>query len=170
MRNWLRTVLLYSAFSPAFISLAYVRYDISGAVPEVYLWAGLGVFGIASTLVILKAIQSNSEKFTFTAKKGKPNDWLIVMFIGSYLLPIIARASELNMLKTTLLTVGIFAVMWLISFMPVHPLLWLLKFRFYEVESSTGFVYTLICRRELRNPNEIKSVRQISSTLLIEAE
>lgn len=168
MRNWLKTLLFLSAFSPVLLSLAYVRYQVDGAHPEVAALILFGISGVAVTILIVKSIMRAGESIAFSAKKIESNDVMLLAFVGSYFLPIIARASELNMEKTIIITVIIASLLWFMSSIPPHPLLRILSFRFYKVESSSGVVYTLISRREIRDPRDIKFVKKISGSMLME--
>ena len=54
MRNWLRTVLFISAFSPALITMAYVRYDIHGWRTDVLQFGVIGLIGSLIPFAIIK--------------------------------------------------------------------------------------------------------------------
>ncbi|HYF87499.1 hypothetical protein [Azospirillum sp.] len=170
MRNWLKTVLLFSAFSPALLTLAYVRYDADPNDNVAIYLAIVGACGFLSVFFIFRAVNHYGQRMKFVAKKVKPNDHLLIGFLFSYFIPIIARAAQLDAPKTTLLTLILLFALWIVSSVPAHPLLSVLGFRFYEVEADHGFVYTVISRRELTHPADIKAVRKISSSMLLEVE
>lgn len=44
----------------------------------------------------------------------------------------------------------------------------MLNYRFYKAESVNGVVYTLITQRDLLDPKEVKSVKKISNSMLVE--
>ncbi|MFZ1641927.1 MAG: hypothetical protein WAV07_10975 [Candidatus Contendobacter sp.] len=170
MRDWLRTVLFLSAFSPVLLTLAYVRYDMHGFQTDVIQFLVIGIIGAILPFLILKMVTTSSESIAFEAKKVEQNDFALLAFVASYFVPIITRASELDMFKTVIITGAIILIIWLSSSIPAHPLLRLfLKFRFYKVESCSGMVYTLISKREIRDPKDIKFVKQVSSSMLMEA-
>lgn len=168
MRNWLKTVLFLSAFSPVLISLSYVRFIKDGISDYVISIFVVGCIGSLLPIMILSLAVKNAEQFTFEAKKVEANDFMLLAFIGSYLFPIIAKASDLTLSVTVFLVVGIAVILWSIGSIPAHPILRLIQFRFYKVESNTGMVYTLISKREIRDPRSIKCVKQISSSMLME--
>lgn len=118
--------------------------------------------------LILAWIKKESETINFKAKKVESADYLLLVFIGSYTAPIIMKVAEIDFGVTSLIVGILFIVAWLISHIPSHPILYIAKFRFYKIESDNGMVYTLITRREIRNPKSIKSVKQISSSMLME--
>lgn len=168
MRSWIRTLLFMSAFSPTLLVLACVRYDIHGLQSDVLTLLVIGVLGICIPLLILKMVSKSTEVTSFDAKKIKPNDFMLLAFIGSYFVPLIARASELSLFMTVILVLVILVVLWLVNSIPSHPVLRLFKYRFYEVESSAGVVYTLISKRDVLDPKQIKMVKKISSSMLME--
>ncbi|MBY6266598.1 hypothetical protein EI613_32665 (plasmid) [Azospirillum sp. 412522] len=167
MRNWIKTLLLFSAFSPALLTLSYVRHEEEGLSYYVISLLAAGLAGLLSIFCIMKAINKYSEKISFTAKKIKPNDHLLIGFIFSYLIPIIARSAQLDAPKTTLLTLVVLFSLWLVSSVPAHPILSLFGYRFYEIEAAHGFVYTVISRKEIQRPEDVREVRKISSSFLI---
>jgi hypothetical protein len=127
-----------------------------------------GFFGVLLPILILALVDQSSEKIIFKANKVEANDFMLLAFVGSYLFPIIAKASALTMTVTVVLTLCMVAILWSVGSIPAHPILRLLRFRFYKVESSTGMVYTLISRREIRDPKNVKCVKQISNSMLME--
>ncbi len=170
MRNWLRTFLFVSAFSPALITMAYVRYDIYGWRTDVFQLILIGLFGSIVPVSVIKLLKDHGESFNIQAKKIESSDFMLLAFVGSYLLPLILKGAEISVNAITVVLVITSILLWLISSLPAHPLLRALKFKFYKLESSTGMVYTLISKREIRDPKDVKSVKKISETMLMEDE
>lgn len=170
MRNSLKTLLFLSAFSPVFLTLAYIRYEMHGMQIDVIQLAFIGVIGTTIPLMIMKLLTRSSESVAFSAKKIESNDFMLLAFVASYFVPIILKASDINMVATILVTGTIAIILWLVSSIPSHPLLRAFKFRFYKVESASGVVYTLISKRDILDPKEIKNVKKISSSMLMESK
>lgn len=170
MRNWLRTFLFISAFSPALLTLAYVKYDTYGWRADVIQLLIIGVLGSTIPIAIIKLVNQQGESFQIQVKKIESSDFMLLAFVGSYLLPLVLKGAEIsvNVIAAVLATAGV--ILWLISSLPAHPLLRILKFKFYKLESSAGMVYTLISTREIRDPKDIKFVKKLSATMLIEDE
>jgi hypothetical protein len=168
LRNWLKTILFVSAFSPTLLVLAGVRY-YSGVVDTLfYQLIVISVIGITLPFLILSWVKINTEDLNFTAKKVESADYYLLVFLASYASPIIMKIAEIDF-GLMLLTVGvIFIVAWVVSNIPSHPVLYLARFRFYKIESESGMVYTLITRRQIRNPKNITVVKQISNSMLME--
>ncbi len=168
MRNWLKTILFVSAFSPTLLALAGVRYFSTGIDTIFYQLVAISLLGITLPFLILAWIKKESEIINLKVKKVESADYLLLVFIGSYTAPIIMKVAEIDFVITSLIVGILFVVAWLISNIPSHPILYIAKFRFYKIESDSGMVYTLITRREIRNPKSIKYVKQISSNMLME--
>lgn len=169
MRNWLKTLLFISAFSPVLLTLAYVRYDLHGWSVVVMQLLIIGMLGSIIPLLIMNMLTQSSESIAFEAKKIESNDFMLLIFVGSYLTPLIARASDLQFGMIIILTATLILILWLVNSLPTHPLLRIMKFRFYKIESSTGVIYTLISKRDIRDIQSVRLVKKISETMLMEA-
>lgn len=168
MRNWLKTLLFISAFSPALITLAYVRFDLNGLTADVIQLGAVGLLGLTIPVLVMKLVESQGEVFNIEVKKIESNDFMLLAFVGSYLLPLILKASEVSVNTIAVIITGLGFLLWLINYVPAHPLLRMLNFRFYKLESSKGMVYTLISKKNIRDPKEICRVKKISDTMLME--
>lgn len=168
MRNWLKTLLFVSAFSPVLITLAYIRYDLYGQRVDVYQLVFVGVVGSILPIFIMKLIARSGESLRFDAKKIESNDFMLFAFVASYFSPFLIKASVLSLAEVLVILAAIGFMLWLIGSMPAHPLLRFFKFKFYKVESASGVVYVLISRRELKDPKDIKVVKKISDSMLMQ--
>ncbi len=168
MRNWLRTLLFISAFSPALLSMAYVKYELSGFGNEVWQLCIIGLLGFFIPGLILKLAKSHSEVFSIQAKKIESNDFMLLAFVSSYLLPVAARFAEMSINAIFFMLLVLGGILWLVSSIPAHPLLRILNFRFYKLELSNGMVYTLISKRVICDPKDVKKVKKISDNMLME--
>ena len=168
MRNWLKSILFISAFSPTLLALAGVRYFSAGLDTVFYQLVAVSLAGMTLPFMILALIRQQSETINFKAKKVESADYLLLVFIGSYIAPIIMKVAEINFEVTALIIGILFLVAWVISYIPTHPILYIAKFRFYKVESDSGMVYTLMARRIIRSPKSIKKVKQISNSMIME--
>lgn len=78
------------------------------------------------------------------------------------------KMTEIDFATTVVFICLILITGWVISNIPSHPILYLFRFRFYKIESEEGMVYTLITRRQILSPKNIKTVKIISSGMLME--
>jgi hypothetical protein len=171
MRDWLRTLLFMSAFSPALITLAYVRYETNGWSTGIPQLAFIGALGSALPFMIMTLLRRHGEVFRIQIKKIESNDFMLVAFLVSYLLPLVLMGASVsvNTIFVILLVLGL--VLLLTSSLPAHPLLRvLMRFKFYKVEASNGVVYTMISKRLILDPKDIKLAKRISPTMLMELQ
>lgn len=170
MNSAVRTLLFLSAFSPVLLSLAAVRFQISGWATDVFQLGFIGAIGSVLPYLIVKGLALKGEVIPLSAKKIEPNDFMLAVFVFSYISPFVVRASGFDFDGVVYAVVAVGAVLWLVQSIPAHPVLRLFKIRFYKVEADSGMVYTLISREELRSIGQLKRVHVISSTMLLKAD
>jgi hypothetical protein len=168
MRNWLKTLLFISTFSPALLSVAVARIWDQGFTWDATYYGFAGFAGTLTLLYIIDALRWHGEAFPFTAKKIEANDALMLGIVATYFLPLFAKAADITIAIVFALLALVFAVLWFSSSIPPSPLLRVLGYRFYKAESSNGVVYTLITRRDLLDPREVKTVKKITASMLVE--
>lgn len=168
MRNWLKTVLFLSAFSPALLSIAIARFWTGGLTIVVGFYVVLGILGSLLAMLVMRILRQKGEVINFTAKKIKSNDALMLGVVSTYFFPFIGKAADITPGIALALLLVVAVILSLQNAIPPHPLLRLFRYRFYEVESASGVVYTLITQRDLRDPKQISAVRVISSSMLVE--
>lgn len=167
MSSVIRTILFLSAFSPVMFTLAYVRYDMHGWSGEIAQLLIIGLLGSVLPWLILKELAKRSEVIPFRAKKVEPTDFMLIVFLFSYVTPLVGRFAGMDFAHI-IVVIGVYALLcWLVQSIPAHPILRLLSVRFYKVESDSGMVYTLISREELRSPAQVNKVHLISTTMLL---
>lgn len=168
MRNWIKTLLFVSSFSPTLLALAYVRYNIGGFDNEISQLIIISILGTCIPLLILAKVTRSTEALSFEAKKVESNDIYLLAFVASYTAPIIMRAVELDFTIISALTLILVIVLWVMASIPSHPILYLFGYRFYKVESASGMVFTLLTKRIFKDPKNIKLVKPISNSMLME--
>lgn len=168
MRNGLKTLLFLSAFSPALLTLAYVRHDVYGLDQVVLQLVLVGILGTAIAFLIARLTGRDGEAFSFEAKKVESNDAMLLAFVASYLAPLAMRAVDLKFSMVVFLTAIAILILWLMSAIPAHPVLRVFGYRFYKVESSAGVVYTLISKRDIHDAKSVRLVKKISESMLME--
>lgn len=170
MRNWLKTLLFLSAFSPALLSIAASRLFTQGfSVDQIY-YGLAGIFGVLAGAGIMRFLRHYGEVLTFKAKKIEATDSAMLAVVATYIVPFIGRAADITLMFILCLTILLATVLWLTSSLIPHPALRLLKYRFYKVESDKGVVYTVITRRDLDDPADLTKIRKITSSMLVEAD
>ncbi|KJR17844.1 hypothetical protein UF29_18645 [Vibrio parahaemolyticus] len=168
MRNSLKTIFFLSSFSPTLLALAIVRYFISGDDLLFYKLISVFVLGLVLFCLIFQLVMTQGEKISFKAKKVESTDYFLLVFLAAYTAPIVMRMVELNFRVISIILGLLMVTLWILPYIPSHPLMYLLKYRFYKVESDSGVVYTLISKRNIRDPKSIKQVIAISDSMLME--
>lgn len=166
MNLFLRTVLFVSALAPAILIGAIGHAWRNGGDTQTWLYIAASLLTCILPFLILRAAKRKSTEIPFSAKKIESQEWVLVVMAASYLVPVATKIDELEYF-----TLLFFLAAVLLSFLeaiPNHPILHLLRYRFYKVEGSNGTVYTLITSRRLLNASDLKKVRQLSPQLLLE--
>jgi hypothetical protein len=169
VRNWLKTLLFLSAFSPALFSIAASRFFAHGFCWNETFYAGAGLGGIFIGARIMRFLRTHGEVLTFKAKKIEATDSAMLAVVATYVVPFLGKASDITASGVLGLTALLVAVLWVTSALIPHPALRFLSYRFYKIESENGVVFTVITTRDLLDPKDISKIRQITSTMLVEA-
>ncbi|MCE8037027.1 hypothetical protein [Halomonas sp. MCCC 1A11062] len=170
MKTWMRALLFISAFSPALITMAYVRYDVNGLGSDVIQLLIVGLIGSMLPFLILILIRQQGEIFNLKITKIESNDFMHFAFFVSYFVPLIMNAAEVSVTAIFFVVLTAFLLLWLSSSLPAHPLLRIMRFRFYKVESSAGVGYILISKRNIRDPHTAGPFQMISDAMLMETK
>lgn len=166
MNTLIRTLLFLSAFAPAILLSAMTQlYKLKGST-EIYGFIIVGALACIFPFFVIRAAECKTETLAFSAKKIESQDWLLVVFVVSYFIPIITKLEDLQVLA--LVTIIAAVLLATLEAIPCHPILHVFRYKFYKVEGNNGMVYTLISRRRLLSASDIKSVRQLSPLLLLE--
>lgn len=168
MRKTVKAALFAAAFSPALISVGVARVMSAGLSWDAVYYIAAGAFGCLSIFYIMQALKWYGESFSFKVKKIEPNDAMLLGIVITYILPFFSKASDI----TATLIISIFSLgfmfFWITDSILPSPLMRLMSFRFYKIESDAGVVYTLISNRDILDPKDIKAVKKISNFMLVE--
>lgn len=166
MNTVIRTLFFLSAIAPAVVVSAAAQIYKQGGSAEACGWIAAGALACIFPFLVIRAAARQTEMLAFSAKKIDSQDWWLVVFVVSYFIPLITKLEDLQMLAWILVVAAVLLAT--LEAVPCHPMLHVLRYRFYKVEGANGMVYTLISRRRLLSPADIKSVRQLSPQLLLE--
>ncbi len=166
MNTFTRTLFFLSAIAPAVVLSAAAQVYKHGGSTQAYGWIAGGALACMFPFLVIWAAAAQTEVLAFSAKKVESQDWLLVVFVVSYFIPLVSNLQDLEVLA--LIAVVAAVLLATLDAIPCHPMLHVFRYRFYKVEGANGIVYTLISRRQLLSAAEIKSVRQLSTQLLLE--
>jgi len=162
----IRTLFFVSAIAPAVVVSGAAQIYKHGELNQTFGWIAAGALACVFPFLVIRAAATQAEKLTFVAKKVDSQDWLFVAIVVSYFIPLISNLQDLQVLA--LIVVVAAALLATLDAIPCHPVLHVFRYRFYKVEGVNGMVYTLISRRKLLSAADIKTVRQLSTQLLLE--
>ena len=167
MNKFTRTLLFLSALAPAVLVAALTKFFEIGGQAEVFGWIIASLIFCMLPLLIIRAVAKQSAQLPFSAKKVESQDWLLIVFITSYFIPLITKVNDLQGLIPFLLIAALLLTM--VEAIPCHPVLHFFSYRIYKVEGTNGVVYTMITKRKILTAADIRIVRQISPQLIMEA-
>lgn len=166
MNTVIRSLFFVSAFAPAvFVSALLQLVEVGGTV-AVFSWISASTLACLLPLLILMAASRQSEQLRFVAKKVDSQDWLVVVFVVTYFVPLVTKIQDLHVFVPIFLVASV--ILATLDAIPCHPVLHLFRFRFYKVEAANGMVYTLITRRRILSASDLQTVQQLSPQLLLE--
>jgi len=168
MRNILKAVLFVAAFSPALISVGAARFFSGSAFWDAIYYVVAGGAGSLTVVYILWALNWKGEAFPFSARKIESNDVLLLGVVVTHILPFLVRASDITVGIILVLGFLVWGIFWFTDATVPSPLLRIFGYRFYKAEAASGMVYTLITRREILDPRNVKTVKRISGSMLLE--
>jgi hypothetical protein len=166
-----RILLALTAISPLSVSLAF-----QFARSRNYEWAALA-FGLCLGLgflarSIIGFAASRLETLNVAILKAKSADKEVIGFFIAYALPMIFRGqpSSPDLVAWLFAAAMLLFVLWGTQSMQVNPVLGVMGFHFYEVDTDGGVTYLMITRRRINNVLTIKSIVQLSEFGILEAD
>ncbi len=164
-----RVLLALTAISPLSVSLAYLF-----ARGQKYAWAIGALFAciafgwLAQRIIVTAA--TKLETLPVSIVKARSADKEVIGFFVAYALPLILRGQSNPDLGSWLFAaLMLFVVLWGTHAMQVNPVLGLLGFHFYEVETKGGITYLMITKRKITNAMSVDLVVQLSEYGILEA-
>ncbi|WP_438284240.1 hypothetical protein [Pseudomonas alabamensis] len=165
-----RVMLALTAIAPVSVSLAYIFASKNGdwllAVWAICVCIALGV--ISSWIITQASLKF--ERLPVVIKKVKSADKEVLGFFIAYALPLIFKGGAGLDFGSWLLAAGMLVfVLWTTHALHVNPVLGLIGYHFYEVETQEGVTYLMLTRRTINNVSSINSVVQITEYGILEA-
>lgn len=165
LAKWLLTS---TAIAPVALTYAWVAYQ-AGNIQLASLLAGLCVCLLLICLGLLRYSRRVIERVDFTAKSVEAADGENVGFLLLYMLPLFTGKIQELTWQIWVPMIAIFAVITATSYSyHFNPLLGMLGWHFYKVESVDGITYVLITRKQLRKAAEQMQVGQLTEYILID--
>ena len=165
-----RILLTSSAIAPVGLTYAWVAFMEGDERAAIYILLS-SLATVAICLLLLRYARKNLESSPFQAVEVEAADRENMGFLLLYLLPLFT--SQFNTLNWQLWvpTLVIFAMITATGYnYHFNPLLGLLRWHFYKVQSKEGVKYVLITRKQIRSAANPVSVGQLTEYILIDLE
>jgi hypothetical protein len=170
LSRFVRILFALTAIAPLSISLAF-----QFARSQNYAWAALAFALCLGLGLLARAIiglaSSRLETLNVTILKAKSADKEVIGFFVAYALPMIFRGqpSSPDLIAWLFASAMLLFVLWGTQSMQVNPVLGVMGFHFYEVDTDGGVSYLMITRRKINNVLTIKRIVQLSDFGILEA-
>jgi len=167
--NWIAKLLLTStALAPIALVYAWVMYTDSKNWEAVGL-VGLAILLVAIMLFLLSYTRKHLERSPFKVTSIEAADREYITFILLYLSPLFtAEFSNLNLdILIPTLVIFIFVISTGYGY-HFNPLLGLLGWHFYKVNTDEGVTYVLITKKQLRSAKQCLTVGQLTEYIVID--
>lgn len=165
-----RVLLALTAVAPMSVSLAYAfiaRGD--NWLTAVAALAACLLLGVLSQWIINRASRT-FEDLPISIKKVKSADKEVLGFFVAYALPLIFKGDATPDFGAWAIAIGMLVfVLWSTHAFQVNPVLGLLGYHFYEVETQEGVTYLLLTRKTINNLASIKKVVQLTEYGILDA-
>ena len=169
MRKSIHSLLFISAFSPSLLILSLLNESDSHYKLESLMLLVLFVLFSLLAWLIVVGIQRLGESLPIKVKNIETKKSLLVPFLATLIFPGIMRTLETDFNVIKLILVCLFCSGFVLSYMPIHPILRLVGYRFYKLETEKGCRAALITKRPNANSEDIRSVIRITDNLLFES-
>lgn len=163
-----RVMLTASAIAPIALTYAWVAFTQDEFTVSVTALI-VGILAVCMCLLVLNYARKNLEKMSFKPKSIEAADRENIGFMMLYLLPLFTdKVNTLNW-SLWLPTVIVFALITAFGYSyHFNPLLGLLGWHFYKVESAEGVTYVVVTRKHLRAASQSLTVGQLTEYILID--
>ena len=156
--------------APVLLTYAWVAYQEDKNHLSLILLAGCLVL-VLVCVFLLKYAKKNLERMTFKAVAVEAADRESIAFLLLYLLPLFTKeiaSFNWQVWFPVLLIFGtVVATGYTYHF---NPLLGLIGWHFYKVNTKEGVTYVLITKKHLRNATEAITVGQLTEYIVIDLE
>jgi len=165
-----RMLFALTAIAPLSVSLAYVyaarENNIRLAIIAALACVALG----GAAYWIIAEAGKRLEKLPISIKKARSADKEVIGFFVAYALPLVFRGeASIDLGAWMVAAAMLLFVLWTTHSLQVNPVLGLVGFHFYEVETADGITYLMITRRKISNVLTVESVVQLSEHGILEA-
>lgn len=171
MTRFVNTLFAASAFSVTFLLLAVFKYwdkpDLFDFEFLTYIFLFI-LLSFLSWLIVLGIRAMGETMYIENIKKIESKDNAVVPFIASFSAPSLLKIFDFDFSIIRIAFIAIVIFGFIVSYVPVHPILRIIGFHFYKAETDDGIVFTLVTNRAIRNKDSIREVIRVSENLYFE--
>jgi hypothetical protein len=170
LSNFLKLFLVSTALAPIFFSLAFLSYRDGDALAA-GLYLGVTVALTAGCVALLRGAKKKLEVLPFSITSATTADREVIGFLLAYVMPLVLSqtgAVTLDGWTITFLVVLFAGVVWGTHSYDFNPVLGILGYHFYEVQTQGGINYVLITRRKIVSVREITKVVHLTEYVVMD--
>ncbi len=166
-----KAALVATSAAPIFVAAAFARWRAEGSPSEVLALIAISALLAAAALWIIRHADGSLQVSTLDIKKAKSADKEILAFFLAYASPIfLSKMIEVSIVDIVVYGALIVMVLLGTNSLNVNPVLGLLGYNYYEIDSEDGISYLLISRRKIYDVKQIKHVVQLTEYAVIEKD
>lgn len=167
----LKLLLVATALAPIFLTLAFLEYRQDQLWPQGCAYLTAAVLLTVACVGLLRGAKSHLEVLAFEIQSAKTADREVIGFLLAYILPLVlaeAGAVSLDGLTIVFLLLLFAVVVWGTHSYDFNPVLGVLGYHFYEVQTTGGIDYVLITRRKIVSVREITKVVHLTEYVTLD--
>lgn len=163
-----RLLLTSTALAPIGITYAWVAYTQSMFIPSITLFL-ISLLLFASCIALINNARRNLSSSPFKAVSVEAADHENTAFLLLYVMPLFTTQFNSLDWKFWIPTVIIFGLITATGYnYHFNPMLGLLGWHFYKVQTPEGIMYVLITKKHLRNTSGTLSVGRLTEYILLD--
>lgn len=164
-------MLVITSTSPVLLTYTFILWIEDKSLKKIFLILLLLLILVSISILIIFISKRKLEVITFPITSIKTADSEVFGFFLAYLFPFISLTSKkINEPVLIFILILFLLIIWGTHSYHTNPLLTILGYHFYEVETPGNVSYLLITRRDLRNTKDIDLVVQISEYMVLDIE
>ncbi|SDR68190.1 hypothetical protein SAMN05216198_0019 [Halopseudomonas litoralis] len=168
LNSFLKLLLALTAVSPVSLTWAIADFSRNGFTPlQGYAVIG-GIVLVVLCYAIIRLAKAKTTLISFEASSVKTMDNEVVAYVVTYLFPLVTPVGEVSVTAQLFVLLMIVFLLSTAHAFTFNPVLSMLGYHFYEVESKTGVSYILLSSNTITDVKDVKSIGRLSNFLLIQ--
>jgi hypothetical protein len=165
-----KVFLVATSLAPISLTLAFLDVR-SGHLAQALGWLLFALLLVLSTRFILYLSRKQLEVLPIKLCKAKTSDREVIGFLLAYVLPLALTSGTTPQVDGWAIgfLVALFGlVVWGTHAYDFNPLLGLIGYHFFEVETDSGITYVLITKRSIVSVHQVAEVVQLTEYVLLD--